>query len=203
MRLKVFPALATFVLYVGGVEAYSQVVPSAHSSGNGPIPIQIGAGFSDFRTSFGHGTLQGGTIWIDYVPNQLPSSLYGLGIEVEARDLRIQSAPTLQVWQIDEGQAGLMYSWRHVKQIQPYAKALWGYGSIDRTLYRAKGHDSRTITVVGGGFEHSFARVIRTRVDYEYQFWPDFWKASTPWQALTPSGFTFGFLYDFGASSSH
>jgi opacity protein-like surface antigen len=198
MRLKVFAVFASMVMYLSAVEAYAQVVPSANSSNVGHLPIQFGACFSNFKTSAGHGTLNGGTLWVDYVPG----FLHGVGVEVEARDLRIQSAKTQPIWQIDEAQGGILYSWRHFEKVQPYAKALWGYGNVDHTFYNFKGHDSRSITVLGGGLEYRIARVIRTRADYEYQFWPDFWKYTTQPQSLTPSGFTFGVLYDIGASDS-
>jgi hypothetical protein len=198
MRLKTVPVLAFMVMCLCAVKAYTQVVPAANSGKISHIPIQVGAGFSDFRTSAGHGTLNGGTLWVDYAP----AFLHGIGVEVEARDLRIPYSQTQQVWQIDEAQGGIMYSWRHFERVQPYGKALWGYGNIDRTFFHVRGHDTRTITVLGGGLEYRIARVIRTRADYEYQFWPDFWKYTTPSQPLTPSGFTLGFLYDFGASDS-
>ena len=95
-----------------------------------------------------------------------------------------------------------MYSWRNFKNFSPYAKFLIGYGNVDYLRASSiRAHDSRTVTTLGGGAEFRAYRNVWVRGDYEYQFWPDFWKNNVPAGSLTPQGFTVGATYDF--SSSH
>lgn len=195
MPSKLSTALALTVLSLLVLRAQAQVVPAAKTSGD--LSVSVGAGFSDFRTSFGPGTVKGGTLWIDCTSSKLPRFLDGLGIEAEARDLSLNPAATQPGSRVDEAQSGAIYSWQHLKNSRPYAKALVGYGNFDRRLGGVQGHDSRTITVIGGGLEYRVLGHIWARADYEYQLWPDFWKNSQPAQSLTPSGFTFGAIYDF------
>jgi hypothetical protein len=201
MRPKLISALATVGLCLFAARTPGQVASAATS--NIRIPLKLGVGFSDFRTSFGHGTVKGGTLWLDYLPNQVPRLLEGIGIEAEARDLSMNPSSTTPVSRIDEAQGGVIYSWNHLKDVHPYGKMLIGYGNVDRTMFGVKGHDSRTITVYGGGLEFRVLGNVRSRVDYEYQFWPDFWKNSTPAESLTPSGFTFSVAYDLSNLGSH
>jgi hypothetical protein len=193
MRLK-FPSIVfLLVVLCCGVRIQGQAAPSATS--NSALPLKTGMGFSDFRTSFGYGTVKGGTLWLDYTPNRLPHYLDGLGIEAEVRDLSLDPSKTIPEMRIDEAQGGAIYSWRHFRNALPYAKALIGYGNIDYKLNGIKYHDSRTITVLGGGVEFRVYGSVWARTDYQYQFWPNFWR--NPAGSLNPSGFTFGAVYDF------
>jgi opacity protein-like surface antigen len=194
MRLKLSTAFTLTVLSLLVLPAQGQAVPDAKTSGG--LTLRVGAGFSDFRTSFGPGTVKGGTLWIDCALSNPPRFLSGLGIEAEARDLSLAPAATQPSSRVDEAQGGAIYSWQHLKSIRPYAKALVGYGNFDRRLDGVQGHDSRTITVLGGGLEYRVLGHIWARADYEYQIWPDFWKTSQPVGSLTPSGFSLGAVYD-------
>lgn len=198
MRLKAFPGICLVYLCVFSFQCFGQVAPSATAS-NG-LPFRIGAGFSDFRTSFGHGSIKGGTLWLDYTP-QLPHFLDGLGIEVELRDLSLAPSSTTPIYRFDEAQGGVVYAWHHFSNVVPYGKALVGYGNVDYKL-GARYHDSRTITVFGGGLEYRVYKSVWARGDYQYQIWPDYWKTSNPAQSLTPSGFTFGAMYDLSRRRS-
>jgi hypothetical protein len=194
MRWKTSLAICLVYLCLFGLQCFGQVAPSATAS-NG-MPFRVGAGFSDFRTSFGHGTIKGGTLWLDYTPT-LPHFLNGLGIEAELRDLSLAPPSTTPIYRFDEAEGGVVYSWHHFSKVVPYGKALFGYGNVDYKLNGARYHDSRTITVLGGGLEYRVYKSVWARADYQYQIWPDYWKNSNPAQSLTPSGFTFGTMYDF------
>jgi opacity protein-like surface antigen len=170
-------------------------------------PIAVGIGLSGFNPDYGHGHMLGGTLWIDYFPERLPSRLHGLGIEAEARDLNYGRSATVHAGlREDVGSGGVIYSWSRFRNFRPYGKFLMGFGNTD---YLSTGpyappsrrHDSRTVTSMGGGLEFHAYRTIWVRADYEYQSWPDFFKHSNhaiPAGLLNPQGFTVGALYHFG-----
>jgi hypothetical protein len=199
--MKLTPRLISAVLFVVAVlPVYSQVGPAATQGG---LPITVGVGLSGFDPTNGSGLLLGGTLWIDYTPTQLPKILNGLGVEAEARDLSLNRSssqpPNLR---LDEASGGVIYFWRHIQNLRPYGKFLMGYGNIDSMAGSVRIHDSRTVTTLGGGVDYRVYRNIFVRGDYEYQFWPDYWKSTTPAGSLTPHGFTVGASYDFGYSRS-
>jgi opacity protein-like surface antigen len=198
MRSLYFPRLIATALFAAAVvPVYSQTIPAGVQ---GSLPIAVGVGFSGFNPDYGHGTLMGGTLWIDYFPRSVPQIIRGIGMEAEGRDLSLNRS-SLQPANLREDVAsgGVIYSWRHIKNLNPYGKFLIGFGNIDymRTPL-IRGHDSRTVTTLGGGLEYRAYKSIWMRIDYEYQRWPDFWKNTTPAGSLTPQGLTIGASYDFG-----
>ena len=64
------PALAVF----------AQVVPAATDN---HLQLKIGAGFSDYSGDLNNGQLQGGALWIDGAPPNLPHFLHGWALEIE------------------------------------------------------------------------------------------------------------------------
>lgn len=200
MHLKLIPRLVCAALLIPAVfPAFSQVGPSAKQ---GTLPISVGFGLSGFNPSYNGGMLLGGTVWLDFTPPKLPQILHGIGLEVEGRDLSLNRSSIQVNLREDVASGGVMYSYRNFKNFSPYAKFLMGYGNIDymRTP-PTRLHDSRTVTTLGGGVEYRAYRDVWIRGDYEYQYWPDFWKNTKPPGSLTPMGFTLGATYDF--SSSH
>ena len=177
--------------------ALAQSIPSAIET---EPPLAVGVGVSGYNPDFGHSHLLGGTLWIDYSPNRVPCLPHGIGLEIAARDLnydRSSSQPNLRE---DVAEAGVIYSWHRFSNLRPYGKLLMGYGNTDYGSTRAREHDSRTITSMGGGVEFRAARYVWVRADYEYQSWPDFFKhpvTHQPAGKLNPQGFTVGVLYHF------
>ena len=198
MRSKFFPrSIYAALLVVVVIPVYSQTNPAAV---NGTLPIAVGMGLSGFSPDFGSGLLMGGTLWIDYTPARVPQILQGIGIEAEGRDLSLNRSssqpPNLRE---DVASGGVIYFWRGNDKVRPFAKALFGLGNIDYELGNSvRRHDTRTVTSLGGGLEYRAFQNIWVRGDYEYQFWPDFWKNATPAGQLTPQGFSIGVSYDFG-----
>ena len=77
----------------------------------------------------------------------------------------------------------------------PYMKFLVGDGSIDFEHPAPNySHDTRTMYIPGVGADARFYKSLWLRVNYEYQFWPDFFHH----HALTSSGVDIGVAYDFG-----
>ena len=186
MRLKILFAMCIFTI---AVPAVSQVAPDVTATG---LPLTLGIGYSDYSTDW-NGRLQGGTLWADWNFRHAPGFLRGLSVEVEVRDLNyMRSSRQLNLRQ-DTASGGVIYAWRHYQKFAPYAKFLAGYGSMNFTSGSpGYSHDSRTMYIPGGGLQYRLHERIWMRGDYEYQFWPDFFRH----QSLNPSGFTIGVSYD-------
>ena len=143
--------------------------------------------------------MQGTTAWIDWndIP-RMPRALQGLGIDIEARDINRGLPSPVPKMRQDTAAGGLSYTVRKFGKVQPYAKYLLGFGSIEfgplphqPVTYT---HDTRAIYAPGGGIKFQAYRSLWVRADYEYQFWP---KIFGP-HSLNPSGFTFGAMYALG-----
>lgn len=205
MRLKLYVGLALALLIAGAASsALAQTVPAA----TGPeaySPLAVGAGFSVFDPGWTNGHMLGGTLWIDYTPNSVPRFLRGIGAEVEARDISIETNAKAQYdIREDVASGGVIYSLPRFGRFRPYAKYLVGFGNCDYpTRYKPRYHQTRTVTSVGGGLDYRAfkSKGIWLRADYEYQFWNDFFIYSAaskkPPGILSPSGFTVGAMYHF------
>ena len=207
MRLKSYLELTLAVFLVcAAFPANAQTVPAARDP---LLPLAVGAGLSGFEPDMNAGRIYGGTLWIDYSPNWVPSFLHGIGVEANARDISLgRSASQSPNLREDTAEGGVFYSWRHFRSFRPYVKGAGGYGNEDSEGVQkgklVRGHESRTISAVGGGVELRATREIWVRADYEYQIWPDFFKHINsagvevgPPGLLNPQGFTVGALYHF------
>jgi opacity protein-like surface antigen len=196
------PALAAlFVCAASSVPA--QTVPSATK---GEAPLAVGAGISGYNNpDFGPGHLLGGTLWIDYIPNRVPSFLRGIGLEAKGLDLNYGRPATLPAnLREDVASGGVIYSWPRYRNFRPYVKYLMGFGNVDyEWTNQVRFHDSRTVTSMGGGLEYLVFRHLWARVDYEYQSWPDFFNSTTPPGKINPQGVTVGAMYHFSQPRSH
>lgn len=199
MLLKPCMGLTLALLFTcSSCAAFAQTVPDGSER---TVHITVGGGVSGYNPDHGHGHLLGGTLWVDYRPNRLPNILRGLGVELEARDLNYgRSLPAQWNLRQDTAEGGLIYSWPHYHNLRPYAKYMAGFGNTDYGDYdtQMRDHDSRTISSMGGGVDYRVSRDFWVRADYEYQIWPDFFKATTPAGKLNPQGFTLGVMYQLG-----
>lgn len=195
MRFKLFiiPIL-TVSLFAPLFPAFSQVVPAYTGRS---LPLSVGFGPSSYDVDWGHGRMYGFTVWADYYPGFIPSSLRGLGVEIEARDISMDRSYTQPNVRQDTAGGGPIYTWRHFRNFHPYAKFLYEYGSYDFTVFQAPDykHDTRSLWAAGGGLEYRVYRPIWVRADYEYQTWQTL-LGRTP----NPQGFTVGFALDFSHS---
>lgn len=188
MYLKVLLAAA---IVSASIPTYAQVAPEARAPG---IPLTVGVGYSNYATNW-TGRLSGPTLWIDWSFYKGPSLLHGFGIEVEARDLNYDRTGSVPNLRMDTAAGGVVYTLRHYRRFNPYAKFLMGFGSIDfRTNLPYYSHDTRTLYAPGGGVDYRVYRNVSVRGSYEYQFWTDFINHHT----LNPQGVTVGVAYDLG-----
>lgn len=193
--LRFFPhILAAFVCTLA-VAANSQVSsPASESYG---LPITVGAGASYMNPSFDGPSFLGETLWIDIAP-PVPQRVQGLGLEIEGEE--IGTAKPTNSTQVREEIAagGVTYAFRSFSRFQPHIKFMEGFGNAEYAPDDHPFHQTRTVTIAGGGFTYPLAAGLSARVDYEYQWWPDFWVKApsyTNGAALTPSGFSFGLTY--------
>jgi len=206
MHLKPYLRLIFGALLI--CAAFTAVAQTAPAAEERRFPLAVGAGFSGYNSDFG-GSLLGGTIWVDFTLPYMPLFLKGIGIEGEARDLNYgRSATEPFNLRQDVAEGGLTYSWNHFSNIRPYGKFLMGLGNTDygNNKTRVRGSENRTIYVAGGGVDYRVYRKVWVRADYEYQFWPDFFKhinPPLPAGQLNPQGFTVGAMYHFSRSRIH
>jgi hypothetical protein len=195
MRLSFFPhVLAAFVCSLA-VAAYSQVGP-AGSEYNG-LPITVGAGASYMNPSFNGGSELGETLWINITP-PVPDRLQGLGLEIEGEQIGTTKPTTSTQVREQVAAGGFTYSFGYFRRFQPHIKILEGFGNAEYAPNDVPFHQTRSVTIAGGGLTYPLGAGLSARVDYEYQWWPNFWvkpPTYTTGPALTPSGASFGLTY--------
>jgi opacity protein-like surface antigen len=197
MRLKAYANLTLAVLFVCAASSvFAQAVLSGREN---RIPLSFGGGIAGYKPDIDHGHLLGPTLWFDYLPNQLPHWMRGFGIEAEAHDLNyIRSDSEPPDLRQDYAGGGPIYSWPHYKNYRPYVKYDFGFGNTDNeTVGGHRFHDTRTINAYGGGLDIRTTKNVWLRVDYEYQVWPNYFKATLPHGVLNPRGITIGAMYHF------
>lgn len=184
--------LLAVVVVSTAIPIVAQVAPEAKVRS---IPLTVGVGYSNYYTDWS-GRLSGPSLWINWSIDQGPSYLKGLGVEAEARDLNYQRNGAVPNLRMDTASGGVIYTWGHFRNFDPYVKYLIGYGSIDFTIAGSPSykHDTRTVYAPGGGLDYRVFRGLLVRGNYEYQFWPDLIHG----HALNPQGFTLGVAYDMG-----
>jgi opacity protein-like surface antigen len=193
------PLLLAVLLVCSSIPAFSQVVPAAGTTGNS-WPLSVGVAYSNYRSVFYSGSdfkgrLSGTTLWADWNFYKLPPLLDGFGIEVEARDLSYGRTGIDPKVRMDTIAGGVIYTTHLWRKFHPYGKFLIGHGSIDFTSGDPNySHDTRTMYVPSAGADTRFYKNLWLRANYEYQFWPDFFRHKT----FTPNGFDIGVAYDFG-----
>lgn len=198
MRSKWIFVLVLAFLFAGPISlARAQVTYSAQQ---GSLPFTVGAGMSYFSDDWGITNPHqiGINVWADW-RFSLPSFLDGLGVEFEGRHVDYDTPVGIAGHRMDTALGGPTYQWRKYYRVRPYVKYLIGIGSID---YPAPGltqtHDTATVFAPAGGADVRVWNRFFVRAEYEYQYWHDVFGQPND---LTPNGFSFGAVYDFGKAS--
>jgi opacity protein-like surface antigen len=193
-KLAAFPLLAVSFLTIA-VSAFSQTVPDYERKSGWPFTVGVGPVSYDPGIDYGHGRMYGFAGWFDIYPGKLPSFMHGhLGAEGELRDISLGASASRPNMRYDTAAMGLIYVWRRLRNVRPYAKIMIGDGSVDfPRLSPTYAHDTRTYTAPGGGLEFRIKQDLWVRADYEYQTW----QALAVYGTLKPQGFTVGASYDF------
>lgn len=199
MRFKLFlPSVLAFsFILCAAVPAISQTVPEYKERGG--MPLEVGAGFSNYNIDFGAGRREdGATITADWTLRHMPSLLHGLGIDAVGRDIVFGAPAVVSFVQYDTVGGGAIYHFLRPRNIVPYVKGGEGFGRLKFLPGYAPGtyhSDTRAFTYVGGGADIHAWHHFWVRADYEFQRWQDLF--GDPGR-LTPNGFTIGPEYDFG-----
>jgi hypothetical protein len=197
MNLKVAVAALFFITtFSHRFAVNAQVTPSATQNG---LVLKVGAGFSDYAGNLNNGQLQGGALWVDFVPPRMPSFLRGFGLEAEARGVTASDTLPTQPGAFRQSTVGggPTYTYLRYPRFHPYAKFIVSYAGQSYNLGGAgdRQFETQTAYAPGGGIDYRAYSNLWVRGDYEYQFWPDAF-GSPNWY-LDPHGITLGLAWEF------
>jgi opacity protein-like surface antigen len=181
MKLKVILSALVLLLPIG---VMAQVEPAAKVSG---LPIGIGVGFSRYDLDYGSGRYMEGPVFRASV-----GIFHGLGVDVSARSIFMNTPIELTRMQQNTFLAGVFYEGPKVFHVRPFVRGAGGLGTIEfpsSNPYYTR--DTYTVYAPSGGIEVPITNKVYARGEYEYQFWKDF---QGP-RDLTPQGFTIGVTY--------
>jgi opacity protein-like surface antigen len=178
------PVCTVAISVLCGGAVHAQVAPAAKVGG---LPIAISVGFSDYDLDYGPGRrMQGLVIRGGY------DLFHGLGIDVDARTIFMNTPPQLQRMQQTTYLVGAYYVVPRPWRVRPFVRYAGGIGDIEfpssNPLYT---RDSYTVYAPSGGVEIPVMHRLSIRGEYEYQFWHQYHGPHD----LTPQGFTIGVTY--------
>jgi opacity protein-like surface antigen len=186
MRFKtIFTSVISTVMLVStGGKLVAQVAPAARVGGRA---IGIGAGFSDYDLDYGPGRRMQGL-----VARASIGIFHGLGIDVNARTIFMDTPPQLTRMQQNTFLAGAFYEAPPIWRVRPFARFAGGLGTIEfpsgNPLYT---RDSYTVYAPSAGVEYPIVDKVYVRAEYEYQFWKEYHGG----HYLNPKGVTLGVTY--------
>jgi hypothetical protein len=190
------PLLAIAISFVS-ISCAAQVVPAAVRPG---LSTSLGGGMDYMSGDWGGGDINrwGPSAWATV------SIWHDLGVIAEGHSMIVGGNQLASNYKYFTGGGGLTYISRHWRRFQPFGKGEAGYASLTHPN-NGTGHlhDTRNIWTVGGGVEcHTWGR-LWTRVEYDFDFFPDFHDVITNQnRTLNPRGFIFGETFRFGPSGS-
>ena len=129
---------------------------------------------------------------------------HDLGIIAESHSMIVGGNEVASNYKYFTGGGGLIYTSGYWGRFQPFAKGEAGYASLSHTP-NGTGHLHHTshIWTLGFGVEYHTWGNLWTRVEYNYDYFPDFHDVITnTTNALNPRGITFGATYRFGPSGT-
>jgi hypothetical protein len=206
MRLdQIFKVELAAALLIVASPVFPQATQAAQSTGGLALSLSVGAGASSYNVDWGHGEMQGATIWVDLRQSYEPAFLRGIGIEGEYRDIRFGPSSTQPVnFRLLTAGGGVIYCWEKFRNIHPCGKVLTSFGGIDWKTPNPHFQYTTRVTAPGFGFEYRVLNSLWLRAEYEYQFWPDL-ETSRPHSThvLNPEGVTIGASYSIGRLGRH
>ncbi|WP_263359386.1 porin family protein [Acidicapsa ligni] len=169
--------LLLILLSAGSASAHAQVVPSAFHN---PISLNVGAIGSVFSPDYGPNKLAGFGAFVDL------NVFHGIGVEGEGRWLRFNQFENINQ---DNYLVGPRVKLHPLWRLQPYGKVLGGTSHMIFQDHVFSGHF--TTVAFGGGVDIHVRRKWTLRaIDYEYQYWPNFFGTH-----LSPNGVSAGVSY--------
>jgi opacity protein-like surface antigen len=189
MRSKLLVAVAALIFTLPSL---AQVRPEVEKS---PVNLSIGGGLDWWTGDWGGSVKRfGPSAWAT------AEIWHGLGINAEGHTMIFGGSVPSDRYKYFVGEGGAIYNYHHWRTITPYAKVEWGFASLSfpTAPNSPTKHNTRDTKALGGGVEYRIAKHIWTRVDYTYDFFPDFYNAVTGNKNdLNPEGVAFGATYHF------
>jgi len=189
MRLKLLVIIAAMIF---STSCFAQVTPAGERS---KLNISAGGGMDFWSGDWGGAVKRfGPAAWVS------ADIWHGIGVNVEGHSMILGDWNSLDPhYKYFSGQGGLMYTYHHWRKIRPFAKAQIGYASLSfPNTGIPYSHQNERIWDVGAGVEYHTYKHLWTRVDYSYDFFPNFYSPVTgQFHNLNPQGLTFGETYHF------
>ena len=190
--------LVGFAVSLVSVSCAAQVAPSTTT--HPPLATSVGVGMNYWSGDWGRGDINrwGPQAWATV------TIWHDLSIIVEGHSMIIGGNQLASNYKYFTGGGGVVYTSDYWGRFQPLLKAEAGYASLSHpSNFSGHLHDTRNIWTLGGGVEYHTAGHFWTRVEYSYDFFPNFHSSVTnQYHTLNPRGFTFGETYRFGPSGS-
>lgn len=193
--------VAKLILAVGvslvSLSCGAQAVPEA----NRPIlATSLGVGMDYMSGDWGRGDINrfGPSVW------GTATIWHDLSAIAETHSMIVGGNQLASGYKYFTGGGGLVYTSDYWGRFQPLFKGEIGYGSLTHP-YNGTGHfhDSSYIWTAGGGVEYHTRGHWWTRVEYDYDYFPNFHSSITNENhTLNPRGFIFGETYRFGPSGT-
>lgn len=190
-------------LFFGTISLFSvscaaQVVPAVTT--HTPISVSLGGGMNYWSGDWGRADINrwGPSAWATV------TIWHDVSVIAEGHSMIVGGNQFAHGYKYFAGGGGLVWTSDYFGRFQPLLKGEAGVGSLSHPG-NGSGHlhDTSNIWTLGGGVEyHTWGR-LWTRVEYDYDFFPNFHSSITGHNpALNPRGLTFGETYRFGASGS-
>ena len=187
-KLLVGLAISSF-----SISCAAQVAPAATT--HAPLSTSAGLGMSYWSGDWNGGIYRWGpsafgtvTIWHD------------LSLIVDGHSMIVGGTPRFSNYKYFAGAGGLVLTTDYYGRFQPLFKGEIGYASLSHPPNGSgRLHQTGQIYSFGAGVEYHTLGKWWTRVEYTYDFFPNFHSAVTGQDhSLNPRGFTFGETYRFG-----
>jgi opacity protein-like surface antigen len=179
------------------ISCAAQVVPEAVRP---QLSTSLGGGMDYMSGDWQNGDINrwGPTAW------GTVSIFHDLGIIAEGHSMIVGGNENASNYKYFTGGGGLIYTSGYFGRFQPFGKGEAGFASLSHPP-NGTGHlhHASNIWTLGGGVEYHTWGHLWTRVEYDYDFFPNFHNVITGNNhALNPRGFIFGETYRFGPSGT-
>jgi opacity protein-like surface antigen len=181
------------------VSCVAQVAPATNAN-HAPFSASLGGGMDYMSGDWQKGDINrwGPSAWATL------TIWHDLSVIAEGHSMIIGGNNIAQDYKYFTGGGGLIYTSGYWGRFQPFGKGEAGFASLSQPGNgTGHMHQSSNIWTLGGGFEYHTWKSMWTRVEYDYDFFPNFHSSVTGQNhTLNPRGFIFGETWRFGPNGS-